>query len=279
MKRSVYPAVIAVCVLLLAVVGALVAVRLLSPEEQQQQASPPAGAPSVGGDPTILWADGMETGTIASWESQDCGGEFNTGHGHTVASQDVVRTGRFSAKLSVDTRDGENDATRLMRWCEPTEYPEAYYSAWYYFPERVDVKAGWWNIFQFKSRTENANDPFWVVNVGNREDGTMYLYLRDWIHERSHVQTFKDLPVGQWVHIEAFMRRADGPTGQITVWQDGTLLFDLQNVQTHYPGGSSTWSVDNYSSGLDPEQATIYVDDAMISTTRIGERVLPTGSR
>lgn len=286
MQRNIRPAIVAVCVvvLILAVAGALFAVRLLIPARQpalqQQGVRPltptPAGqAPENGTAPAVVWADGMEAGSVAAWETRDCGGEFNTGDGNSVASTDVAHTGRYSAKLTVDTRDGERDATRLMRWCEPTDYAWAYYSAWFYFPQRVQVKAGWWNIFQFKSKTDYANDPFWVVNVGNRDDGTMYLYLRDWMHERSYLQTTKDLPVGRWVHIEAYIHRSDGSDGRITIWQDGTMLFDLSNVQTYYPGGSSTWSVDNYSSGLIPNRTSIYVDDAVISTTRIGDGPLP----
>jgi hypothetical protein len=50
----------------------------------------------------------------------------------------------------------------------------------------------------------------------------------------------------------------------VTFWQDGTQIFDVPNVQTRYADGPCAWSVNNYSSSLDPVGATIYIDDAAI---------------
>jgi hypothetical protein len=221
----------------------------------------------------ILWSAGMETGDLREWNRQQLGGEFNSGNAVSQASRDVAHTGQYSAKLTITTPP--QAGVRLFRWGEPRQYPNLYYSVWYYFPRRYDTPAGWWNIFQWKSKTATRNDPFDTLNVGNRANGNMYLYLYRWVARRSYSQTIKDLPVGQWVHVEAFYRCAADGTGRVTVWQDGAQLFDVQNVNTRHAGGDCQWSVTNYSDRLTPSPTTIYIDDAAIGTTRIGAAPLP----
>ena len=51
--------------------------------------------------------------------------------------------------------------------------------------------------------------------------------------------------------------------GRIALWQDGVLLFDLEDVQTAITD-SIQWSIDNYTDAIDPTEVIIYVDDAII---------------
>jgi len=263
------------------VIGVLIADQIRGPTHPPPTPAPTAAVtptpgstalpgPESGPQGQFVWAADLESGDLSSWEADGCGGEFNTGNGEARVTDAVAHSGRYSVELTVATDNGADNATRLMRWCEPSQHDAAYFSAWYYFPQQVDVSAGWWNIFQFKSRSETSNDPWWILNVGNRQDGTMYVYLRDWIHEKSYEQNVKDLPVGQWVHFEVFMRRAQDPTGEIMVWQDGTLLFHITNVQTNYDSGRVSWGVNSYSSGLNPSPTVIYIDDVVMSTTPVG---------
>lgn len=167
------------------VIGVLVADQVRGPTVPEPTPVPteaptstPLPGPRAVPPPQLVWAADLESGDLSSWEADGCGGEFNTGNGEARVTDVVAHSGRYSVELSVATDNGTDNATRLMRWCEPSEHDAAYFSAWYYFPQHVDVSAGWWNIFQFKSRNETANDPWWILNVGNREDGTMYVYLR-----------------------------------------------------------------------------------------------------
>ncbi len=158
--------------------------------------------------------------------------------------------------------------TRMFRWLESHTYNDLYYSAWYYFPQNYWVvnpdTVGYWDIFQWKSRSASGRvDPVFVLNVGNRDDGTMYLYLRDW-RSRSYFQALKNVPVGQWFNITARYVCAGDNTGHVTFWQDSDLLFDVPNVQTRYPDGDCGWSVNNYSSGMIPVPTVLYIDDAEI---------------
>jgi hypothetical protein len=159
----------------------------------------------------------------------------------------------------------------MFRWNETYQNPTMYYSAWYYFPQRYQATAGWWNIMQWKSVTQANNcnlslsDPFYVLDVHNRADGTMYLRLYNWQKGFYTEQTLKNINVGQWVHVQAYYKSAGDNTGHVTIWQDGVQIIDLANVQTKYTGGCYAWSVDNYSGGLSPNPATIYADDVSIS--------------
>jgi hypothetical protein len=165
--------------------------------------------------------------------------------------------------ISTPSAAGTSGA-RMFRWAESQAHPALWYRVWYYFPQRYSVRS-WWNVFQWKSkRVTGAVDPFFILNVGNRPDGSMFFYLYDWQQRTSRAQTLKNIPVGTWFSLEAFYRCAGDGTGQVTIWQDDVLLFDVANVRTRYPDGDCQWSVNNYSDSITPKPATIYIDDAEI---------------
>jgi hypothetical protein len=222
----------------------------------------------------VAWKAGMETGDLSEWESpgrpEEGGGEFNSDGGDAIATNEIARTGGWSAKLTLPSGSG---GTRLFRWRESRDHEEAYFSAWFLFPTLYRPNE-WWNIFQFKSATASLNDPFWTLVVGNRPDGSMYLYLRDTQNERSFTQDIADLPVGAWVQISCFLRQSAMHLGQLRCWQDEKLLWDVSEISTRYPSGDQEWSVNNYSSGVTPSPVVIYVDDASVSLPP----VFPSGS-
>lgn len=221
-----------------------------------------------------LWTANHETGDLSQWYFPDPqkvnhgGGKYNSGIADSVASQEQAHSGKWSAKLSITTPSKPTSGTRLFRWKESHEHPRLYYSAWYYFPLQYAILEGWWNIMQWKSKTATTNDPFFVVNVGQRPDGAMYLYLFDWQKRITYNQSAKDIPVRKWFRIEAYYKCTGDGTGRVTIWQDGTLLIDVDDVRTRYANGDCQWSVNNYSSSLFPNPATIYIDDCAISTSR-----------
>jgi hypothetical protein len=205
---------------------------------------------------------------MSQWYANDGGGEFNSGGGASGVQSQVTHSGTHAAFLRINNVNGDQ-GVRLFRWQESQRHKELYYSAWYYFPRRFSTIGGWWNISQYKSKTSTKNDAFFILNVGNRSNGDMHFYLYDWQAKRSYQQAH-NIPVGQWVHIETYYRSSGDQTGQIIMWQDGVEVFNVNNVQTRYPDGDTQWSVNNYTSAISPDPATIYVDDAVISTTRIG---------
>jgi hypothetical protein len=234
---------------------------------------------------TILWAGDHEEGNMSDWYTPSGGGEFNSGNAVSGASTDVAHSGNYSAKATITTPPSPS-AVRLFRWAESQVTPSAYYSAWFYFPRTYTPS--WWNIFQFKSRISGTTDPdpFWFIEVENRSNGNMHLVLTWWFgpwphgnvegpHQgefggRRYHQTLKDLPVGQWVHIETFLKQSSGFDGEIIVWQDGVEILHQTNVKTRYPFRGDEWAIGHYSGSISPSPATIYFDDAAVSTGRLG---------
>jgi hypothetical protein len=231
----------------------------------------------------------METGDLSQWYFPSAGptGNYggaieNSGIASASASRDVANTGGYSAKLTITTPNTPESGARLFRWLEPQVFPDLYYRAWYYFPQiyAPNGNPAWWNVFQWKSghlvNGQRVVDQFFVLNVGETADNgqpVMYFYLCPPNAGTCYGQTrpFTFIPVGQWFHVEARYVCAGDNTGRVTIWQNGspTALFDISNVQTRYPDGDCEWSVNNYSSSLNPSTATIYVDDVAICS---GER-------
>jgi hypothetical protein len=170
---------------------------------------------------------------------------------------------------------GQAAGTRMFRWAESRAYDDLYYKVWYYFPQNYTLTGdpAWffWNIFSWKSKLGTLNDSFYQINIYNRPiTGNMYLSLYNWqtqtqIPRIPGTETI-DVPVNQWFYIEAFYKSRGDDTGQVQVWQDGTLFWDVQNVQTKYTGGLTEWAVMNYTSGLTPQPAYFFIDNAEIRT-------------
>ena len=203
------------------------------------------------------------------WWQNNCGGEFNSNRGTSGVSTTVAHTGRYAARLyQPNTARMSDVGVRLFRWCESQQQTALYYSAWYYIPQRVTVN-GWWHIMQWKSN--GSHNAKFVVAVGNRPDGQMYLSLGRGQDSGGGVwsQNIKNVPVGQWFHVEAYYKKAADNTGQVTLWQDGVQLVNVPGVQTANSSDLG-WAVISYGTGLNPSNNTMYVDDAVISTTRRG---------
>lgn len=226
---------------------------------------------------TVIWSADMETGDLSQWSEPDVpngpntgGGVFNSGLATArVDAVGLAHSGLHAAKLFINTQStGElpTSGTRLFRWLEPEKHPELYYRVWFYFPQRYVPNGNppWWNVFQWKSKRASVSDPFIALNVGNRSDGAMYFYLYDKNAQKSYGQSIKNIPEGQWFRVDAFYKCSGEKNGHVTFWQDGTQILDVNNVQTRYPDGDCAWSVNNYSTSLNPSAATIYVDDAAI---------------
>lgn len=251
---------IARCLVLLLLGGAL----------SSQAATLPPGASSG----SVLWSADHETGDTSQWyfpstraEGNFGGGEYDNGNASVAPSKEQAHSGLWSLKMSMSapSPQGVNSGARMFRWAESQANNELYYSVWYYFPKTYSV-ANWWNVFQWKSRhgEKGSVDPFFIVNVGNRPNGEMYLYLYDWQQRQSYSQVSTNIPIGRWFQVRAFYR-CSPDAGEVTIWQDGTLLAHLQGVRTRYSDGDCQWSVDNYSDSVKPAPAVIYIDDALIS--------------
>ena len=260
----------AVCLALLLAALAVVAYGLSGPDEPT-----PAPAPGV---PRILWSADTETGDLSQWTADEGGGVYNTGSGVVEVDDEVAHGGGHSLRFSITGADGTtgNQATRIFRWATADGSPlpdEAYYSAWYRFPQ-VWRPREFWNIFQWKTTiSPDRSDPTFILDVFNGPDGAMRLAAYDWIAGVTRGESPDPLPVGRWVHIEARLRWSEAEDGALTVWQDGRQVIDVAGVRTAHASTepfARGWSLDNYTNGVEPPVAAFNDDDAVISLDRVG---------
>jgi Polysaccharide lyase len=232
-------------------------------------AGPPAGAHE------LLWSADMETGSLSEWDQGEGGGAFNTASGSVAVERGVARSGAHALALSIRGADGRNgpQAARIFRWSTASGAPlprAAVYSAWFYFPRRY-TGMPWWNVFQWKTKVSSTQvDPTFVINVGNRGSptGPMRLDLWDAIARRTVGAAGLDLPVRRWVHVQAYYRWSTGPSGSVSVYQDGRWVMGVSGVRTQLRSSDDPdarqWAVGNYTVLIHPADAIIYVDDASI---------------
>ena len=229
--------------------------------------------------------DRMEAGDLSQWltggvsqASYDSGTCIRPANG---VSTDYAHSGSHSMKMTIDTSSQESGC-RQFRSLESKTGGTYYYGAWFYIPQTYKA-SNYWNIFQFKSNNGSTEDPFWVVELMPRSNGAIHLRLR-WKegHPGPYAtsgtssspiyfdQTLQDVSAGRWFHIEAYLVQSGSFAGHLTIWQDGVLLWDLANINTKFSGGDERWSTNNYSDGISPNPTSVYVDDATISTQRVG---------
>ncbi|MEM7032313.1 MAG: heparin lyase I family protein [Chloroflexota bacterium] len=230
----------------------------------------------------VLWYADHETVDFSQWERKQGQAIFNNhttpGSSDIQISNEIARSGNYALKLTLtEAVNGQVQGARIFRrWLDSDqglELPEeAYYSAWYYFPQQYTPVA-WWNIFQYKSKGEESL-PMFSFNITNRENGDMYLYVWDKANGGVSHKQINDpvpIPIGQWVHIEAYVKKRFSPDGQLTVWQDGVKIIDATNIYTlRGENHRMHWSVNNYTDDIQPSNPVIYIDDAAISATRVG---------
>jgi hypothetical protein len=263
------------------------------------------GSPSVhlGGDPDILWWTNNESGDTSDWTAGGplVGRIWSSGPlDQLSASTDQARSGRYSLRASIVTGSGYATGgppmppppAGVLAIREANLPSEGYYSAWYYIPEAVFPSlSSFWLVFKFRSRT-TPTDPstvveLWDIDLGSLSPGAPggQLALDLYRHSPSlsvarqpRIAMPPAVPTGRWFQIEAFYRSATDTTGALTVWQDGVMVFDIEGQGTA-PSSYVEWSVGSVSGGLTPTPAaTLYIDDAAVSTRQLGPSFPPFSS-
>ena len=231
----------------------------------------PACSPRLNLGNSVLWSARHETGDLSEWTQGGKGGTAADAPDTSLAiSTDVAHSGRYSVKLTNGAVSMYEDA-HLWR---QDDYPvSTYYSAWFYLPRAYQTTADW-SIVQFQVPTADGGvGQLLDIDLRSLPDGDLILSVYD--HRAAYLRTATPdpallVPIGQWFQIEAYYRNAPDDTGEIAIWLDGQLNYDL-----HRPFGTSPvyWTVCSKTYGLSPAESTIYVDDAAVSLVR----VTPTG--
>ncbi len=204
----------------------------------------------------VPWTTGFETGFC---DYIQVGGFCYADPGAAYATVDApVHGGRNAAAFTVTNADPGRQA-RCFR--EGTLPREARYGAWFFIPVLAD-NTGSWNLMHFRG---DGNPPgLWDVSMRSADDGALHLFLFD--HLRALVRApdpAPEVPIGSWFHLEFRLRRAKDATGEVALYQDGALIYELLGIQTENTDFGQ-WYVGSFTFELPLPESTLYVDDVTI---------------
>jgi len=240
-----------------------------APDAVIDGATDDAGGSTDGGAPIPLpWSSSFEDGFCGYQEAK---GFCYTRGGSYEIVQSPVHSGRFAAAYAVDSSLQNGAQARCFR--EGALPSEAYYGAWYFIP-LLQMNTDNWNLFHFAGGAGPGPGlhGLWDVSLVNAPGGNLRLKVFDFFTSASLDGTGAappPVPIGSWFHIQFFMRRAADATGEITLYQDGAVLYHAVDIVTDdTPFGQ--WYVGNLASedALTPSNSIVYVDDVEISETR-----------
>lgn len=231
-----------------------------------------------------LWTANHETGDASQWDRVTI-----SGNAATQVTTTRPHTGTYSNELSVSGSGGVRMVVETTT-ASPTDSThsenlptDAYYSVWYNFPQKIDPYT---NVFQWKQAFQDSPT--------HQTRKLLYFIRADWdttvfrFHLRGKVgaggtwestphsvaESTVEVPLNTWVHLECRYVWSQSGDGRITCWQDGTEIMDVAGIYTEldapYLGKPRQWTVNNYSTNTSPSDHVLYVDDAAISLTRIG---------
>jgi hypothetical protein len=224
-----------------------------------------------GASPVLLWSADHETGDLSQWhEGGDVsGGEYHL-DGLLESSSWHAHRGKYAMRSLIDTSDRQDHLARAYRRTVPGG---AFYGAWFFW-EASHVPTEWWSIFLFRAQTD-PRDPWtgvnlWDLYVVPAAGSNMTLAFFDHLTNRTTMSTPEiSLSVGRWVHIEAFFEYMPPASTHVAFWLDDVPVLDLTGLG-EAPTPNLDWAIGNGSNGLDPAASDLYIDDAAISTARLG---------
>jgi hypothetical protein len=162
------------------------------------------------------------------------------------------------------TSDASRRASQARCFREGALPQHAVYGTWFYLPSPA-TNTGNWNLIHFQGGTPGGSmHNLWDVSLKSNDDGTLVAYLFDFLNAGIRVPTAAPaVPIGSWFHLEFRLWRASNATGEMALYQDGTLLMELTGLPTD-DTDYGQWYVGNYADALTPPASTIYVDDVTI---------------
>jgi hypothetical protein len=207
------------------------------------------------------WTTGFETGFC---DYVRAGGIcYSSGEGSYGVVDAPVHSGSHAAAYSV-TSDASRRASQARCFREGALPQHAVYGTWFYLPSPV-TNTGNWNLIHFQGGTPGGSmHGLWDVSLRSAGDGTLTAYLFDFLNTGIRMPNAAPaVPIGSWFHLEFRLRRASDATGEVALYQDGTLLLELTDLPTD-DTDYGQWYVGNYADALMPPASTIYVDDVTI---------------
>jgi hypothetical protein len=78
------------------------------------------------------------------------------------------------------------------------------------------------------------------------------------------------VPIGRWFQVETHLRASPDADGELQLWRDDTLLFDVRGPTA--PSAAVAWSIGGGCEELASPAAVMNIDDAAIARRRLGPR-------
>jgi hypothetical protein len=233
-----------------------------------------AGAPgAAGADSTVYFeADHEGSDDLAIWDTgpdMDSGGYYADADPPRFSADGPAHSGSGSVEVTIDTSTGTAPIARLYR---RIEHDRAYYSSWFYLLEEHEPST-WWSIFLFRARRDRSDSiDLWSVDL-EPVDGEDRLSLAIYDHQRGEnldLLALPTVPIAQWFQLEAYLEFAEGEPSQLELWLNEELVLSRSDLNEMPEGEPIYWVIGNGGSTLTPPVSTIYLDDAIISPTRVG---------
>jgi Polysaccharide lyase len=229
---------------------------------------------SIGdGAANLLWSATFEPGDLSEWTGDGQGGTDAENIAIAPAvTTDVAHSGQYAGKSTVMPASGMDSINYFFR-LQPSP-GEAYYGAWVYVAPGFAV-GSWLSVVHFRgSYTGDGTNTFptWDINLYPQPDGSLAAQLYNYVTQIDLQQSNPiPVPTARWVHFEVFLKKASDATGQFKVWQDDVEILDAEGVVTAQTDWME-WSVGGASNNVAPSPGLVYIDDATISVSRLGER-------
>ncbi|HEX3776419.1 MAG TPA: heparin lyase I family protein [Polyangiaceae bacterium] len=218
----------------------------------------------------LLWSTDHESGTLNDWSSAPGGGVFEDSVNSPVqVVAGPAHSGRFSLELS-DLGTSDTDGPGVHRDLETA--PDAYYSAWFYLPQAYVTRSKW-TIEQFLNQASTNPVVYghdFELALRALPGGQLILFV--FSHDPAYLQPpLSDppalVPIGEWFQVEVFFRARSDESGELLVWLDDRLVYDIEDRRTLGPG-DLVWTLSSVAEDVTPTP-TLYVDDAAISLSRV----------
>jgi len=228
------------------------------------------GAGSVDGSLAALvvpWSTGFESG-FGDWDQPPGQGFcYVEGSATYAIVTSPVHSGQYAAAFTVNTAAASPAVPSQTRCVRQGVLPaSAYYGAWYFVPDAA-TNEGNWNLLHFQgSDGPDASDVqgLWDVSLTSGTNAPLASEVYDFL-DTSILDGGLAIPIGQWFHLEVFLRPTSDGGGEFTLTQDGQVVAAVSGVETDDTRWGQ-WFVGNFATALSPSSSTVYVDDVTIGT-------------
>ncbi len=253
----------------------------------------------------IVWSTDFESDGLSAWSrAPGTGGVYRVAGNPTIAaSSEQAHSGITSVKITSAGTNAfpapyAPGGAALYKFGELPS--EGYYSAWYFVPRAVPAAVNW-NIVRFGYPAgPDAGTPLLpmgsaaaqaTVDGGGADAGaqtpgapafaelfdvrlryqpsgdtTVVLFdHRPAYREESMPTPVPIVPIGRWFQLELFYRNAGDGSGHLSVWLEGTLIYDVARPMSTSP--TIYFAVGSLIEDGTP--AELFVDDAVVSWSRV----------